>query len=174
MYDAGPYVSTANPPLSDYIIQYNSQPQRTNHSFRMKAKSKCMGKHNANNRLSMRPIWQMSLAGIWKHFTSNRLDDCIIRYHFFSLQCSDFENWLLALQLLLDRANPEHLQRRSWSQSSWPEKTWHSWAVPVSIVGVTVESVQLGLTDQWNILIGILILTLAYLSMQYAVKYQVI
>jgi len=44
MQDMGPYVSTANPPLSDYIIQYNSQPQRTNQSFRMKAKSKCMGK----------------------------------------------------------------------------------------------------------------------------------
>lgn len=90
----GPYVSIANPPLSDYIIQYNSQPQRTNHSFRMKAKSKCMGKHNANNHLSMWPLWQMSLAGIWKHFTSNRLVDRIIRSLFFFLSAV-FRLWEL-------------------------------------------------------------------------------
>lgn len=140
----------------------------------MKAKSKCMGKHNANNRLSMRPIWQMSLAGIWKHFTSNRLFDRVIRSHFFF--SAVFRLWELTFgtTTALRSGQPGALTKTIMEPKllTWKNMTLLGCASVYSCgdCGVCTARIDRPVKHSHREENCFLILTLAYLSMQYAVK----
>lgn len=83
MWDVGPYVSTANPPLSDYFIQY-SQPQRTNHSgCCWKTKRTVCENVPVMTRLTVRLTRQMPLSGIYKHFPNNQLSLGTDSWHYY-------------------------------------------------------------------------------------------